>query len=176
MGTPRRRWQLFEKPDVTLEQAAQVFSIHSSDMSMHLQWRAARRAVGLTSTLVCCSWCTSYSSINASVSFRRAALTRKRGNTLKRETIKARFAKDRPMVSITLRMAVDAVDDLKGIAALKGYSGYRSLMRAHVGACPREDLEICEGSAVANMTQKRRAIGVGEEILSKLSARIAIHR
>jgi hypothetical protein len=95
---------------------------------------------------------------------------------MKMETIKARLAKDRPMVSITLRMPMDVVTDLKRVAPLKGYSGYQSLMRAYVGACLREDLERFEGSAVAKLMDKLRENGVGEEILTKAAAEIADHR
>lgn len=95
---------------------------------------------------------------------------------MKMETIKVRLAKDRPMVSITLRMPMDVVDDLKRIAPLKGFSGYQSLMRAYVGACLREDLERYEGSAVQKLMKTLRENGVGEEILSKVSEQLANHR
>ena len=92
---------------------------------------------------------------------------------MKIETIKSRLAKNRPMISITLRMPVDVVDDLKRIAPLKGYSGYQSLMRAYVGSCLREDLERFEGSEVAKLLEKLRQSGVGEDILTKAAAEIA---
>jgi hypothetical protein len=92
---------------------------------------------------------------------------------MKMETIKTRLAKDRPMVSVTLRMPGDVVDDLKRIAPLKGYSGYQSLMRAYVGACLRDDLERFEGSAIAKLIEKLRENGVGDDILTKAAAQIA---
>jgi hypothetical protein len=95
---------------------------------------------------------------------------------MKMETIKARLAKDRPMVSITLRMPMDVVSDLKRIAPLKGFSGYQSLMRAYVGACLREDLERYEGSTVQKLMEKLRENGVGEEILSKVSKQLVNRR
>ena len=54
------------------------------------------------------------------------------------ETLKKRLAKDRPGTSITLRIPVDAVDSLKAIAPLKGFSGYQTLLKAYPtarGAC-----------------------------------------
>ena len=64
---------------------------------------------------------------------------------MKMETIKRRLAKDRPMVSVTLRMPEDVIADMKRIAPLKGLSGYQTLMRSYVGAGLREDLERFEG-------------------------------
>lgn len=39
---------------------------------------------------------------------------------MKLETIKKRLSKDRPMVSVTLWMPEDVVNDLKNVAPLKG--------------------------------------------------------
>ena len=62
--------------------------------------------------------------------------------------VRSVLSKDRPMVSVTLRMPDDVVNDLKKVAPLKGFSGYQGLLRAYVGAGLREDLERMEGSAV----------------------------
>ena len=51
---------------------------------------------------------------------------------MKLEAIKKRLSKDRPMVSVTLRMPEDVVNDLKKVAPLKGFSGYQGLLRAYV--------------------------------------------
>jgi len=92
---------------------------------------------------------------------------------MKIETIKKRMAKNRPMVSVTLRMPEDVVDDLKRMAPLKGFSGYQSLLRAYVGAGLREDMERFEGSAVARLIERLRESGVPEETLSKATAESA---
>ena len=44
---------------------------------------------------------------------------------MKIEQLKTRLSKDRPMTTITLRMPVDVVDDLKRIAPLLGFNGYQ---------------------------------------------------
>lgn len=92
---------------------------------------------------------------------------------MKLETIKKRLAKDRPMVSITLRMPEDVVADLKRIAPLKGFGGYQGLMRAYVGSGLREDMEQMEGSAVAQLLDKLREEGVPEKTLTKATRSIA---
>ena len=64
---------------------------------------------------------------------------------MKLDTIRKRLSKDRPMISVTLRMPADVIDDLKRIAPLKGFTGYQALVRAYVGAGLREDLDRYEG-------------------------------
>ena len=91
---------------------------------------------------------------------------------MKLETIKKRLSKDRPMVSITLRMPEDVVADLKKVAPLKGFGGYQGLMRAYVGAGLREDMEQLEGSAVAQLLEKLREEGVSEATLTKATSSI----
>ena len=74
------------------------------------------------------------------------------------------------MISVTLRMPEDVVDDLKRVAPLKGFSGYQALMRAYVGAGLREDMERFERSDVARLIAKLRESGVPEETLSRAAA------
>ncbi len=57
---------------------------------------------------------------------------------MKIDIIKKRLAKDRPMISVTIRMPEDVVKDLMRVAPLKGFSGYQALMRAYIGAGLRE--------------------------------------
>lgn len=68
---------------------------------------------------------------------------------MKLETIKKRLAKNRPMVSVTLRVPEDVIADLKRIAQLKEFSGHQRLMRAYVGAGLRDDMERFADSADA---------------------------
>lgn len=68
-----------------------------------------------------------------------------------------RLVKNRPMVSVTLRMPEDVITDLKRIAPLREFAGYQTLMRAYVGAGLREDLERFEGSAIGKLIEKLRS-------------------
>lgn len=86
---------------------------------------------------------------------------------MKMETIKKRLTKDRPMVSVTVRMPEDVVEDLKRVAPLKGFGGYQALLRAYVGAGLREDLEQLEDSALGKLLESLRKSGVPEETLAK---------
>ena len=49
-------------------------------------------------------------------------------------------AKDRPTTSITMRMPVDVLEDLRRVAQFKGMSGYQALIKYYVGFGLREDL------------------------------------
>lgn len=91
---------------------------------------------------------------------------------MKMETVKKRLAKDRPMISVTLRMPRDVVDDLKRLAPLRGFSGYQALMRAYVGAGLRDDLERFEQSDVARLLEKLRERGVPEETLNQAAVQV----
>lgn len=102
----------------------------------------------------------------------RARQSRRKGNAMKMETIKKRLAKDRPMISVTLRMPEDVVDDLKRLAPLRGFSGYQALMRAYVGVGLRDDLDRFEQSDVARLLEKLRERGVPEETLNQAAAQV----
>lgn len=93
---------------------------------------------------------------------------------MKMETLKKRLAKDRPMISVTLRMPEDVVEDLKRIAPLKGFSGYQALMRTYVGAGLRDDMEHFEKTDVAKLLDRLRASGVPEETLIKAASDILL--
>ena len=83
------------------------------------------------------------------------------------ERILRSLRRDRPMTSITLRMPVDVLDDLKRIAPDLGFSGYQPLIRAYVGRGLREDLFRLEGTEVELLVSKLRRIGVDEVLLAK---------
>jgi len=60
---------------------------------------------------------------------------------MQNKQLSKRLDKDRATTSITLRMPVDVVDDLKEVAPLLGFSSYQALLKAYVGQGLREDLE-----------------------------------
>ncbi len=49
------------------------------------------------------------------------------------DRIKRRMVPERPMVSISLRLPEDVIDELKEIAPGMGFSGYQPLIRAFIG-------------------------------------------
>jgi hypothetical protein len=92
---------------------------------------------------------------------------------MKMDKLKQRLAKGRPMVSISIRMPEDVVDELKRIAPLLGFTGYQPLMRAYIGQGLRADLERLEGGVqVSDLIESLRKYGVEEDVLLSAMADI----
>ena len=86
---------------------------------------------------------------------------------MKMSDLESRLRRDRPMVSVTLRMPEDVVEDLKRIAPELGFSGYQPLVRAYIGQGLRADLERLESSPIARFVEALRHQGVSEETIQK---------
>jgi hypothetical protein len=91
------------------------------------------------------------------------------------EKLKRRLAKDRPMTSITLRIAEDVVESLKAIAPQKGYAGYQTLLKSYISDGLRRDEALAMRSISAERlaeSLKRHGIrkDVAEEILQEAAA------
>lgn len=67
---------------------------------------------------------------------------------------KLKLSKDRPTTSITIRMPVDVIDDLKYVAPIKGMSGYQALIKFYVGQGLRRDLADIRRQKFANRAKK----------------------
>ena len=52
---------------------------------------------------------------------------------MKIETLKQRLDKNRPMITVTLRIPEDVVEELKQLAPILGFSGYQPLIRSYIG-------------------------------------------
>ena len=86
---------------------------------------------------------------------------------MKTEQLKRRLRKNRPMVTISLRIPEDVIEDLKRVAPLRGFSGYQPLMRAYVGQGLRADLERLDSDAVAALVESLKRHGVSEDTISE---------
>lgn len=85
---------------------------------------------------------------------------------MKLNDLQKRLRKDRPMVTISLRMPEDVIEDLKRVAPALGFSGYQPLIRAYVGQGLRADLERLETNLeVAGLVESLRRRGVGEDVI-----------
>ncbi len=85
---------------------------------------------------------------------------------MKIDELRTRLSKDRPMTTITLRMPVDVVDDLKHLAPVLGFTGYQGLLKAYVGQGLRRDLERLDNDTVTALVSNLKRRGVSEEIIS----------
>ena len=81
------------------------------------------------------------------------------------ETLKKRLAKDRPATSITLRIPVDVVENLKAIAPHKGYSGYQTLLKSYISEGLRRDEATYMSDTVERLARALKKRGVSDKIL-----------
>ena len=87
---------------------------------------------------------------------------------MKANDLKKRLRKDRPMVSISMRMPEDVIEDLKRVAPQLGFSGYQPLIRAYIGQGLREDLARLESPAsLQSFVENLRQRGVDEDVISQ---------
>jgi hypothetical protein len=84
---------------------------------------------------------------------------------MKIEVLKNRLVKERPMTTITLRMPVDVVEDLKRIAPSLGFTGYQGLLKTYVGQGLRRDLERLDNDAVTALVSSLKRRGVSESVI-----------
>ena len=91
---------------------------------------------------------------------------------MKIEKLKKRLDRKRPMMSITLRMPVDVIEDLKRVAPLLGISGYQPLIRAYVGQCLRKDLERLDNDAVTDLVSSLKRRGVSASVIKDALAEV----
>ncbi len=86
------------------------------------------------------------------------------------EKLKNRLQRERPMTSITLRMPKDAIEDLKRIAPLLGFSGYQPLIRSYVGQALRKDLERLDSDTMSELLSSLKRRGVRPSVLKEALA------
>jgi hypothetical protein len=92
------------------------------------------------------------------------------------EKIRNRLRKDRPMVTISLRVPEDVIEDLKEIAPTLGFSGYQPLMKAYIGQGLRKDLERLDNSQAQALTESLRNHGVDDRIIAQVLAETNLRR
>lgn len=94
-------------------------------------------------------------------------------SSMKTRDLEKRLHKDRPMITISLRMPEDVVEDLKRIAPRLGFSGYQPLLRAYVGQGLRRDLEALEGDVeLSEFIDSLARRGVDESVIADAMAEV----
>jgi hypothetical protein len=92
------------------------------------------------------------------------------------EKIRNRLRKDRPMVTISLRVPEDVIEDLKEIAPTLGFSGYQPLMKAYIGQGLRKDLERLDNSQAQALTESLRNHGIDDRVIAEVLAETNLRR
>ncbi len=81
------------------------------------------------------------------------------------ERMKTRLQKERPMISITMRIPADVVDSMKEIAPQRGFSGYQPLLKSYIGEGLRRDEAQYAFGATARLIEALKKRGVSDEVL-----------
>lgn len=91
------------------------------------------------------------------------------------ERMRKRLRKDRPMMTISLRVPEDVIEDLKEIAPMLGFSGYQPLMKAYIGQGLRKDLERLDNSQAQVLTESLRKHGINDDVIAEVLAETHLH-
>lgn len=83
------------------------------------------------------------------------------------ERIKKRLGKDAPMTMISIRLPERMLEELKEIAAAKGFSGYQGLIRYYVSEGMRADLEDLDKPKIDAIVRALRKSGVSAKVIAK---------
>jgi hypothetical protein len=86
------------------------------------------------------------------------------------ERVRQRLKKERKMITISIRMPEDVIEDLREIAPALGFGGYQPLIRAYVGQGLRRDQAQMENSQVQMLTESLRRHGVDDQVISVVVA------
>lgn len=87
--------------------------------------------------------------------------------------IKQRLTKDRPMISITLRIPADVVESMKMIAPQRGFSGYQTLLKSYLSDGLRRDEAQFMLSKEARLIAALKKRGVSASLIEEAEREIA---
>jgi len=83
------------------------------------------------------------------------------------EKIIQRLKKDRPSVTISMRVPEDVLADLRTLAPLLGLSGYQSLIKAYISQGLRRDWVRVQEEPLRRVAESLERQGVGAEIIQE---------
>lgn len=83
------------------------------------------------------------------------------------ECLKVRLQKNRPMISITLRIPEDVVESLKNIAPHKGFMGYQALLKAYISEGLRRDEALHVFGPTARLAEALKKRGVSAKLIEE---------
>ncbi|NKC15636.1 MAG: hypothetical protein GKR94_26600 [Gammaproteobacteria bacterium] len=81
------------------------------------------------------------------------------------KSLKKRLERNRSMMSVTIRMPEDVIEDLKSVAPQLGFSGYQPLIRAYIGQGLRQDLEKLEAAEMSALIEGLKRRGVSAKVI-----------
>ena len=79
--------------------------------------------------------------------------------------LKARLQKDRPSITITMRIPADVVESLKALAPMRGLAGYQTLLKSYISDGLRRDEAQFDQYTAQKLAEALRRRGVAEGLL-----------
>ncbi|MBO1051076.1 MAG: hypothetical protein HEQ25_03395 [Dolichospermum sp. DET73] len=84
---------------------------------------------------------------------------------MKIETLKQRLDKNRPMITVTLRIPEDVVEELQQLSPILGFSDYQLLIGAYINWEMRANLEKLENNTVNALIASLKRHGVSDDVI-----------
>ncbi len=84
------------------------------------------------------------------------------------ERIQKRMVKDAPMSLISMRLPQHMIDELKEIAAVKGFTGYQGLIRYYISQGARKDIEEMDTPKLDNIARALKAQGLSKKVIDQV--------
>jgi len=86
------------------------------------------------------------------------------------ERLKLRRSKEQTVTPVTLNLPSDAVEDMKEVATLLGFTRVEALMRAYIGQGFRKDLERFNNAPIQRLADTLKKHGVSDEVIAEALA------
>ena len=83
------------------------------------------------------------------------------------ERIQKRMVKSPPMALISMRLPQHMIDEIKEIAAAKGFTGYQGLIRYYISQGARKDIEELDMPKLDNIARALKAQGVSKKVIDQ---------
>ena len=79
--------------------------------------------------------------------------------------LKMRLQKDRPSITITMRIPADVVEALKALAPMRGLGGYQTLLKSYISDGLRRDEAQFDQYTAQKLAASLRRRGVAEGVI-----------
>ena len=86
------------------------------------------------------------------------------------ERLRLRRSKEEAVTPVTLNLPSDAVEDMKEVATLLGFSRVEALLRTYIGQGFRRDLERLNNAPVQRLADTLKKRGVSDEVIAEALA------
>lgn len=83
------------------------------------------------------------------------------------ERVKKRLVRNAPMTMISMRLPEQMIEELREIAAAKGFSGYQGLIRFYISKGMRSDIEELDRPKIEAIARSLAQSGVAESVIEK---------